>query len=71
MAKSRSQFVCQQCGAVFPKWAGRCENCGEWNSLVEQISETTGASAVAKSSKSGTVLKGVKMQEATAESELS
>ena len=71
MAKSRSQFVCQQCGAVFPKWAGRCENCGEWNSLVEQISETTGASAVAKSSKSGTALKGVKMQEATAEPESS
>ena len=37
MAKARSQFVCQQCGVSFSKWAGRCENCGEWNSLVEQV----------------------------------
>ncbi|RPI41491.1 MAG: DNA repair protein RadA, partial [Bacteroidetes bacterium] len=36
MAKSRSVFVCQQCGAESPKWMGRCNSCGEWNSLVEQ-----------------------------------
>ena len=34
--KSTTQYVCQQCNAVFTKWAGRCENCGAWNSLVEQ-----------------------------------
>ncbi|MEN9708063.1 MAG: hypothetical protein RIQ68_471, partial [Pseudomonadota bacterium] len=32
MAKARSQFVCQSCGALSQKWAGRCEACGEWNS---------------------------------------
>lgn len=37
MAKSKSQFACNQCGAVFPKWNGQCADCGEWNSLVEQI----------------------------------
>ncbi|HPQ82823.1 MAG TPA: hypothetical protein PL191_03715, partial [Candidatus Saccharimonas sp.] len=31
MAKAKSRFVCQQCGASFPKWTGKCENCGEWN----------------------------------------
>lgn len=43
------QFVCQQCGAVRPKWAGRCDNCGSWNSFVEQAAESTGASVVASS----------------------
>lgn len=67
MAKARNQFVCQQCGATFPKWTGRCENCGEWNSLVEQVSEATGASVVAKNARTGTALAGVKLDEATPE----
>src|SRR6476619_1754619 len=29
-------FVCQECGAQAPKWAGRCADCGAWNSLVEE-----------------------------------
>ncbi len=36
MARAHSHFVCQSCGAVYPKWAGRCEACGGWNSLVEE-----------------------------------
>lgn len=55
MAKARLQFVCQNCGAQYPKWSGRCENCGEWNTLVEQETVAAGASAVAKSA--GHVLK--------------
>src|SRR5512139_412898 len=35
--KSRTQFVCQQCGSAQPKWMGRCPDCGEWNSLVEVV----------------------------------
>ncbi|MEO1120572.1 MAG: AAA family ATPase, partial [Pseudomonadota bacterium] len=35
MAKSTTQYVCQSCGATYRKWAGRCESCGEWNSIVE------------------------------------
>lgn len=30
-------FACQSCGAVAPKWLGRCPDCGEWNSYVEEI----------------------------------
>ncbi len=36
MAKTRVQFVCQNCGSVHTRWAGRCEACGEWNTLVEE-----------------------------------
>ena len=35
MAKS-SQFVCQNCGSVSTKWSGKCESCGEWNSIAEE-----------------------------------
>jgi DNA repair protein RadA/Sms len=35
-AKLRSVFRCTECGAEQPKWTGRCEACGEWNSLVEE-----------------------------------
>jgi len=34
--KTSSIFVCQKCGAQSPKWAGRCSECGTWNSLVEE-----------------------------------
>ncbi len=36
MARRSAQYVCQACGAVSSKWAGRCEACGTWNSLVEE-----------------------------------
>ncbi len=36
MAKATARFVCQACGAVTPKWAGRCETCGEWNTILEE-----------------------------------
>lgn len=69
MAKARLQFVCQTCGANYSKWSGRCENCGEWNTLVEQEVAAKGASAVAKSS--GKVLtpqtmKSIEVKELTA-----
>lgn len=53
MAKAKQLYVCQQCGATSSKWAGRCENCGEWNSLVEQTPPSAGKSAVAKSATTG------------------
>ncbi|MEZ5810985.1 MAG: DNA repair protein RadA [Rhizobiaceae bacterium] len=36
MAKSRIQFICQNCGTVHSRWAGKCDACGEWNTLVEE-----------------------------------
>jgi len=37
MAKTRTAFFCQNCGAQSPKWMGRCTSCGEWNTLVEEV----------------------------------
>jgi DNA repair protein RadA/Sms len=37
VAKTQARFACQECGAVWPKWAGRCEACGTWSSLVEEL----------------------------------
>lgn len=56
-AKVKTTFVCQQCGATSPKWSGRCDECGEWNSFVEQEQVATGKTAVAKSLQDGKVLK--------------
>lgn len=36
MAKVSTQYVCQSCGSCFPKWAGKCEGCQSWNTLVEE-----------------------------------
>ena len=55
MVKSKTQFVCQNCGATHSKWSGRCDNCGEWNTLVEQAAEL-GKSSVAKASSTGRAL---------------
>lgn len=48
MVKSKTQFTCQSCASNYTKWMGRCENCGEWNSLVESVVES-GSNVVAKS----------------------
>lgn len=37
MAKSNTAYVCQSCGTAHAKWSGRCEACGAWNSLVEEV----------------------------------
>ena len=34
--KSKTQYVCQQCGATSPKWIGRCPSCQQWNTFVEE-----------------------------------
>ena len=37
MARRSTSFVCQSCGAVTAKWVGRCEGCGEWNTIQEDM----------------------------------
>ena len=39
MPKSKINYVCTQCGAVQPKWMGKCPDCGSWNTLVENVEE--------------------------------
>jgi len=45
------QYVCQDCGCIHPKWSGKCNECGIWNSLVlESIVKTKGISKIAANS---------------------
>lgn len=39
MAKIKTAYYCQNCGTQYPQWHGQCKNCGEWNTLVEEIIE--------------------------------
>ena len=39
MAKVKTAYYCQNCGAQYSKWQGRCNSCGEWNTIVEEIVE--------------------------------
>ena len=41
MAKSKTHFVCQNCGYISPRFLGRCPNCGQWNTLVEEVDQST------------------------------
>jgi DNA repair protein RadA/Sms len=52
MAKPTSKYVCQSCGAVSAKWAGRCEACGEWNTIAEEaITKRPGSTGSASAGK--------------------
>ena len=39
MAKLRTAYFCQNCGTQYSQWLGQCKNCGEWNTLVEEVVE--------------------------------
>lgn len=45
MAKAKTKYVCQNCGAEHPKWQGQCLQCKEWNTLVEEVVEPKQTSA--------------------------
>ncbi len=44
MAKTKTLFVCQNCGFQSPKWVGKCSSCQEWNTYVEEVIEKTSRS---------------------------
>ncbi len=41
MAKTKTVFICQNCGANSPKWQGKCPSCGEWNTYTEELAPDT------------------------------
>src|SRR5688572_1037389 len=53
MAKTKTQYVCQECGSIQPKWMGRCPDCGEWNTLVETVVESAKSGFSAASAAQG------------------
>ncbi|MBR0480340.1 DNA repair protein RadA [Candidatus Saccharibacteria bacterium] len=59
MVKHKNEFVCSNCNASFSKWSGRCENCGEWNTLEENfaaVEENGNKSLASRSRISGKAL---------------
>ena len=46
MAKVKSSFFCQNCGAQSPKWVGKCSTCNEWNTYLEEVVGAKDDSAV-------------------------
>ncbi|NBQ89714.1 MAG: DNA repair protein RadA, partial [Betaproteobacteria bacterium] len=46
MAKQRTQFLCGQCGAVQPKWMGKCPDCGAWDALEQFVEAKVAAGAM-------------------------
>ena len=51
--KAKTVYRCTECGASHPKWAGRCEACGEWNTLVEEIEPIRRATSDVRRQKNG------------------
>lgn len=43
MAKMQKTFACGSCGTVYPRWHGKCEDCGGWNTISEQTTSVSGA----------------------------
>ena len=52
MARQVENFVCQSCGAVYGKWQGRCDACGEWNTIAAEAVEAGPPGSLASSAKS-------------------
>ncbi|PQO24916.1 DNA repair protein RadA [Rhodobacteraceae bacterium WD3A24] len=55
MAKSPASFTCTECGAAHRKWAGRCDACGAWNSIVEETPLGSGPPARRTGAKGRTI----------------
>src|SRR6186997_2364689 len=53
MAKQRTQFLCNSCGSVHPKWMGKCPDCGTWDALEEYKAPTPDARAASRLSAAG------------------
>jgi DNA repair protein RadA/Sms len=63
MAKQISHYVCQNCGAEFSKWQGKCGQCGQWNRLVETIVSNKSKSSSSLKVHPGEVIKPLKLSE--------
>jgi DNA repair protein RadA/Sms len=51
--RTKTVYRCTECGAEHPKWAGRCDTCGEWNTLVEEMAAPPAASSGAARRRAG------------------
>ncbi len=63
--KTAVKFVCSNCGAVHSSWMGKCSECGEWNTLVEQLSDTQLAGTGGRKLKAVTSAQVIEQKEVT------
>ncbi|MBQ6707534.1 MAG: DNA repair protein RadA [Clostridia bacterium] len=66
--KSKSQYVCNQCGYVTPKWFGQCPGCREWDTMVEEIVQPKNEKNIYKST--GTTLSATNISNVKTDAEL-
>src|SRR4051812_6358826 len=69
MAKAKTHFSCQTCGAQAPKWLGRCAECGAWGSLVEEAEESAASQARPAWGASSGQSKPVKLKDVSSDTE--
>ena len=71
MAKTKTVYICSNCGADSPKWIGKCPNCGEWNTYVEEtvVKESPAARRGAAAFSSSTKPRPVLLRDISAEKE--
>ena len=62
MARQNDSYICQSCGAVYSKWAGRCDACGQWNTIELEPTAAPPGSHSAKSSGRGNQLEMVSLE---------
>lgn len=67
MAKIKTQFVCSNCGYISPKYLGRCPNCGEWGTLVEERTQPDTPDRKSRVSLDGEIAKVAKISEVSTE----
>src|SRR5437868_13619574 len=66
MSKTKTQFVCQSCGYISPRWIGKCAECGTWNSFVEEKIAPSSENARAhgaRTSSGGTAVRPIRISE--------
>jgi DNA repair protein RadA/Sms len=56
VAKFKTSYTCQNCGAASPRWQGKCDDCGAWNSFVEESASSGVAAGPVRSSRRGRVI---------------
>jgi DNA repair protein RadA/Sms len=69
MAKTKTTFFCQNCGAQFPKWVGKCNSCNEWNTIVEEVIQREEKTSWKPSTTIKKVTKALKLKDITAVNE--
>lgn len=63
MAKTKTTFFCQNCGAQFPKWVGKCSVCNEWNTVVEEVIQKEEKRSWKQNSSTKKVSKAIKIKD--------